>query len=130
MSNSDALKKMSKYILNGAKMLQVSCPNCNIPLIQEKNSSKIFCANCFKEAQYVQNKDEAEILEEKISLEQTSKPIFSELESILMGKLHSLSTQIATETNLELLEKILDINMKLMKNLTLLSFLKKNFFKK
>ncbi|MHA1992345.1 MAG: Sjogren's syndrome/scleroderma autoantigen 1 family protein, partial [Candidatus Hodarchaeales archaeon] len=28
---------MSKYLLSGARMLQVSCPDCNIPLIQEKN---------------------------------------------------------------------------------------------
>ncbi|OLS19527.1 MAG: hypothetical protein HeimC3_44730 [Candidatus Heimdallarchaeota archaeon LC_3] len=130
MSNNDALKKMSKYILNGAKMLQVSCPNCNIPLIQEKNSAKIFCANCLKEAQYVQNKEEAEKLEEKISLEQSSKPILSELESILIGKLQLLSTQIATETNLDQLENILKVNLKLMKNIALLSKLKKKFNKK
>ena len=111
-------------------MLQVSCPNCNIPLIQEKNSSKVFCANCLKEAQYVQNKEEAETLEDKISLESSSKPILSGLESILLGKIQFLSTQIATETNLDVLEKLLDVNLKLMKNLSLLNILRKRFIKK
>lgn len=125
MSNSDALKKMSKYLLGGARMLQVSCPDCNIPLIQEKDNKKIFCANCLKNAEYVKNEEEAQVLEEKLTHSITSKPILKELEAILMGKIQSLSTKIASESNLDDLDHLLDTTSKILKNLEILKLILK-----
>jgi uncharacterized Zn finger protein (UPF0148 family) len=116
---------MSKYLLSGARMLQVSCPDCNIPLIQEKNNKKIFCANCLKKVEYVNNKEEAQMLEEKFTSSVTSKPILTELEAILTGKLQNLSTKIASESNLDNLDHLLDTTSKILKNLEILKIILK-----
>jgi uncharacterized Zn finger protein (UPF0148 family) len=111
---------MSKYLLSGAKMLQISCPNCNIPLVQEKDNPRIFCANCLKEAKYVSDEKEAESLEEKLTYSVTSKSILTELENILTGKLQNISIKIASESDLNDLNHLLDTTSKILNNLQIL----------
>lgn len=124
MSNSESLKKMSKYLLNGAKMLQISCPDCNIPLIQEKNNPRIFCANCLKEAKYVKDEREAKAVEAKYNYSFSSKPILIELENILIGKLQNLSSKIGSESNLNDLNNLLETTTRILSNLQILNSFK------
>jgi uncharacterized Zn finger protein (UPF0148 family) len=111
---------MSKYLLSGAKMLQVSCPNCNIPLIQEKDNPRVFCANCLRDVQYVDNEEEAQVLEEKLTFSVTSKPILVELENVLIGKVQNITSKIASESKLDDLNHLLDTLAKILENLQLL----------
>ena len=109
MAKQAALKKMSKYLLSGHRMLQVSCPKCEIPLIQDKKTKRIFCANCGKEAKYVRDDLEAKRVEEKVSIKHTSSSVYTELEAILLGKLQDISNKIASETEVGNLLKLLEL---------------------
>ena len=43
-----AVKKMAKYLREGARMLDLSCPECNNPIFQMKTGEKI-CVVCEKQ---------------------------------------------------------------------------------
>jgi len=104
------LKKMSRELIRGSVMLQESCPVCNTPLIQRKDSEQIYCLSCDKKvirekdldrkkengrAYYSQQKPEAEYIEKLLAM--------------VAGKLESQLFKIAEEENLEELEKKLEI---------------------
>ena len=92
-----ALKSMQKYLLSGAQMLQDSCPNCNIPLLKYKN--RIFCSNCGKDAVYVDSTEEIKAFQEANIIKNSEGNIFGELNAVLLGKLSSLTHQLASETD-------------------------------
>ncbi|MFW9927867.1 MAG: Sjogren's syndrome/scleroderma autoantigen 1 family protein [Candidatus Thorarchaeota archaeon] len=111
---------MSKYLLSGAKMLQYSCPDCHIPLIQEKKNNKVFCANCLREVKYVQNEQEAQIMEERLTITQNSKGVLTDLEAILMGKLQNFSLKISSESDLDQYNNLLEATLKTLKIILIL----------
>ena len=111
-----SLKNMSKYLLQGAEMLKDSCPNCNVPLLKLKD--KVFCGGCNKEVIFATEESINEI-EDKLIYETESKNIFSNTETILLGKLENITNLIINQQkeelkqSLELMEKILALLLQL-----------------
>ena len=111
-----SLKNMSKYLLQGAEMLKDSCPNCNVPLLKLKD--KVFCGGCNKEVIFATEESINEI-EDKLIYETESKNIFSNTETILLGKLENISNLVINQQkeelkqSLELMEKILALLLQL-----------------
>lgn len=107
-----ALKNMSKYLLQGATMLQDSCPNCGVPLLKLKD--KIFCGGCNKEVIYA-TEESVQELENKITYDTESKTILRNTETILLGKLENINNKIINQQgeellqSLEILEKLLSL---------------------
>lgn len=107
-----ALKNMSKYLLQGATMLQDSCPNCSVPLLKLKD--KIFCGGCNKEVIFASEESVQEI-ENKLTYETESRSILRNAETILLGKLENIINQISNQQedellkSLEIIEKLLSL---------------------
>lgn len=113
---NQALKNMSKYLLQGAEMLKDSCPNCGVPLLRLKG--RIFCGGCNKEVIYA-TEETAQELEHKITYDSESKSIFRTTETILLGKLENLVNRIPNQQqedlnkSLDSVDKILSLLLKL-----------------
>jgi uncharacterized Zn finger protein (UPF0148 family) len=112
-----AFKKMSKYLLQKAEILQDECPNCHIPLLKLKN--KIFCASCEKEVIYANSEESIEQLEYKMTNSIEAKSIGRMTETILLGKMENITNSLINQQGNELLlsltilEKILTLLAKL-----------------
>lgn len=104
MNNQDiALKNMSKYLLQGAEMLQESCPNCKVPLLKLKN--KIFCGGCNKEVIYA-SEETAHDIQHSMTYETESKTILKNSETLLLGKLENITNKLSNQQGTELLQSL------------------------
>ncbi len=112
----EMLKKMSLELIKGSMMLQESCPVCNTPLMQKKDSNQIYCLSCNK--QVVREKDLDRITEGNSQIgsgsvyhshKKAETEYIGKLLSMIAGKLESQLFKIAEEENLEELEKKLKI---------------------
>lgn len=116
-TNQDsALKNMSKYLLQGAEMLQDSCPNCKVPLLKLKD--KIFCGGCNKQVVYA-NEDTVNDVQHDLTYAAESKAIFKTTETILLGKLENITNKLSNQQGAELLQllEIIDRILKLLAEL-------------
>lgn len=109
-----ALKKMSKYLLQGAEMLTESCPDCDVPLIVNKKTNRIFCAGCNQTYQ-IQGSEQKQ--NQKLQNE-TSPDGIENAEAVLLGKLDLIINQLASKnfemkTELEILDLILSNLLKI-----------------
>lgn len=121
MDNSfseDQVKTMSKALLSGATLLSKSCPECKIPLFRK--DERVFCVSCGRRAVFVASEEEEEEVRSRITLEQS----LVSLQAILLGKLDSLTGNLAgqldyidVQASLALIEKILAV-LKLVEELS------------
>ena len=100
-------------------MLQTSCPDCLIPLIQDKKG-RVFCANCEKDAVYVKSDREATQIQSAVSSRATTATIISDLNSVLLGKLTAFTTQIASLSDIQELDKWLSMVDRVLETLMML----------
>ena len=100
-------------------MLQTSCPDCLIPLIQDKKG-RVFCANCEKDAVYVKSDREATQIQSAVSSRATTATIISDLNSVLLGKLTAFTTQIASLSDIQELDEWLSMVDRVLETLMML----------
>lgn len=111
-----ALKNMSKFLLQGAEMLRQSCPNCEVPLLKNKNDDSIFCGGCGNEVMLNNQVPHNSIkLKSKTFQSMEFDGISKSIEVILYGKLENIANTIAGKDpvdighDLELMKNILEI---------------------
>lgn len=93
MVDNDAIKRAAQLLLDGATMIQDSCPKCHSPLYRMKNGS-LFCATCN--------------LPVVTAEEQQQKKLQEKQEDInpIQAKIDQLGEQLLTETDLTKVKEI------------------------
>ncbi len=104
----DLIKKMANLLLSKAKMLEIHCPTCKIPLFEKEGN--IFCPNC----NYIFNKETQQ--EESKSKTEESRTILLEPLDVLTLKEKELLERLKKEKNLKRIVTILKA-LKLIKEL-------------
>lgn len=115
-SSAKDIKQMSTLLLSGATMLADSCPDCNVPLFKQKD--RIFCSKCGRDAIFAKSDNEIKTIEHSQSRKETQVI----LQDILIGKINFLAQKLASsetfeeiERIIELLDKIIDLLLKMKK---------------
>ena len=115
-----SVKKMARYLRNGASMLDKYCPKCNSILFKLK-SGKIFCLECNQEVKIVNSEEElALILSENRKIEQkfnnpfennsndiSSIKDFGEINNQISRLINKLLQILENTSDMQLIEKIL-----------------------
>ena len=114
--DSKTIKKMADLLRQGATLTEHSCPACSSPLFKLR-SGDLWCASCQKRVIIVRA-GEAEP-------EATETPVFSSLESTIMGKMQELEKQRAEETDVEKLGTLGTTLSALLENLEKIRKMKK-----
>ncbi|MCW4015714.1 MAG: hypothetical protein NWF06_05035 [Candidatus Bathyarchaeota archaeon] len=95
--NSENIKVMADLLRQGATLTEHACPACSSPLFKLK-SNDLWCASCQKRVIIVREGEP----EPKAS----DAPVFSSLETTIMGKIQQIEKQLADETDAEKLTKL------------------------
>ncbi len=85
-------------------MLDRSCPDCNVPLFQFKDGT-VKCASCNRKVIFAKSDEEIQVLESRLHQQEA----FLDLLATLHGKASYLSQEIASQTDIDKLEKLLGI---------------------
>ncbi len=103
-TNQPNMKKLGELLLQGAKMLDKSCPDCNVPLFQMKDGT-IKCASCNRKVIFAKSDEEVQVLESRLHQQEA----MLDLLATLHGKAAFLSQEIAIQTDVKELEKLLGV---------------------
>ncbi len=107
--NDDLIKKMANLLLSKAKMLEIHCPTCKIPLFEK--DGKIFCPSC----NYVFNQ-ETKVEEQREKHVEKEVVVSLEPLDVLTMKEKELFEKLKREKNLKRIILILKA-LKLIKEL-------------
>lgn len=102
MDDDEKTKKAAELLLQGATMLQISCPQCNDP-IYRKRDGQMFCVNC--QSLIVFERDA------KIEEKQQSKRI--ETNDPIQSKIDKLAAQLDQEQDPDKIVEIAETIKKL-----------------
>ncbi|TFG14534.1 MAG: hypothetical protein EU535_03165 [Promethearchaeota archaeon] len=121
-TNKDEAKIMAGFLRSGNTMLNLACPVCNNPLFRNKNND-IFCPICNKkvivkkEDSSVSNSrvmDKSTYNEQAMSRENINyKFNLKFLLSVLEKKIDFISQKLDEETQIDLIEKYINILIKI-----------------
>ncbi len=95
--DSKNIKKMADLLKQGATLMEHSCPACSSPLFKLR-SGNLWCANCQKRV-IVVKEGEPEPAANKT-------PVFSNLESTILEKIHEIEKQLAEERDAKKLNSL------------------------
>jgi UPF0148 protein len=91
------MRRMAELLKSGAKMLDLTCPQCGTPLFQLP-SGEIYCANCDKRVI---------VLREGEREGAVVKPLlWEELEDTLLMKLKEMNARMRTEEDADELQRL------------------------
>ena len=90
--NSENIKIMADLLRQGATLTEHACPACSSPLFKLRGKD-LWCASCQKRVLIVKEGDPEP--------EAPRAPVFSSLESTLMGKIQQIENQLVEETDPE-----------------------------
>jgi UPF0148 protein len=91
------MRRMAELLKSGAKMLDLTCPQCGTPLFQ-LSSGEIYCANCDKRVI---------VLKEGEREGAVVKPLlWEDLEDTLLVKLKELNTRMRREEDADELQRL------------------------
>jgi len=91
------MRRMAELLKSGAKMLDMTCPQCGTPLFQ-LSSGEIWCANCDKRVVVIKEGErEGPVV----------KPLlWEELEDTLLLKLKEINARMRVEEDAEELQRL------------------------
>ena len=114
--NSKNIKIMADLLKQGATLTEHACPACSSPIFKLR-SGDLWCASCKKRVIFVRaGEPEPEVIE---------APVFSSLESTILGKIQEIEKQLAEETDAEKLKTIGATLLTLLENLEKIRNMKK-----
>jgi len=91
-NNSKDIKIMADLLRQGATLTEHACPACSSPIFKLR-SQDLWCARCQKRVIFVrEGEPEPEINE---------VPMFSSLESTILGKIQEIENQLVEENDAE-----------------------------
>ncbi len=102
-ANPPAIKRMADFLRQGAKMLNINCPECNNPLFQLKNS-EIFCPSCQKSVLLEKPAKKNDLSATSAAENMKKKPALAEK---LRAKLLELSDKLTNEPDIHVVKDIL-----------------------
>ncbi len=102
-ANGPAIKRMADFLRQGAKMLNINCPECNNPLFKLKNS-EIFCPSCQKKV-VTEKQEKVDNVPETLSTKDSPKA--QTLAGILKWQLQELGNKLNNETDIHAIKHIL-----------------------
>ena len=118
----DDAKIMADLLRSGHTMLNLACPVCNNPLFRDKNND-IFCSICKKKVIIKKNEEidkSSKPFEKKNEISETLEYIddkgyynFNSLKTILAEKIKWVSQKLEKETQLDLIERYIEVLIKL-----------------
>ena len=88
--NSENIKIMADMLRRGSTLTDLVCPVCSSPLFKLKNRD-IWCISCQKRVEVIKEG------EPELKIDRT--PVFSSLESTILGKIQEIENQFAVETD-------------------------------
>ena len=95
--NSKNIKIMADLLRQGATLTEHACPACSSPIFRLR-SKDLWCASCQKRVIIVrEGEPEPEV---------TKAPVFSSLESTILGKIQEIEKQLVEETDAKKLKTI------------------------
>ncbi len=94
---------MADFLKQGAKMLNINCPECNNPLFKLKNS-EIFCPSCQKKV-VTEKQEKVDNVPETLSTKDSPKA--QTLAGILKWQLQELGNKLNNETDINAIKHIL-----------------------
>ena len=110
------IKIMADLLKQGATLTEHSCPACSSPIFKLR-SKDLWCASCQKRVIIVRaGEPEPEV---------TKAPIFSSLESTILGKIQEIEKQLVEETDAEKLKTLGETLSILLDNLEKIRNMKK-----
>ncbi len=104
------IRRMADLLRRGATMLAQSCPECGSPLM--KVGDDIYCATCNRRVVYAKE-GTASVAEDSTEL--------AELRRTLTDKLRTVNSQLEQETDIEVLTKLTNLMVLLLRALRELS---------
>ena len=118
----DDAKIMADLLRSGHTMLNLACPVCNNPLFRDKNN-EIFCSVCKKKVIIKKNEDideSSKLFEKKNETSEILEEIddkvvynLNSLKTILEEKLKWVSQKLEKETQIDLIERYIEVLIKL-----------------
>jgi len=93
-------RKMADLLKSGAKMLDLTCPECGTPLFQLK-SGEIYCANCDKRVVVIKEGEREGAVVKPL--------LWEELEDTLLMKLKETNERLRTEKDPDELQRLVRI---------------------
>ena len=107
---------MANLLRQGATLTEHACPACSSPIFKLR-SGDLWCASCQKRVIIVkEGEPEPEI---------TKAPVFSSLESTILGKIQEIEKQLIEETDAEKLKTLGATLLTLLENLEKIRNMKK-----
>ena len=114
--NSKNIKIMADLLKQGATLMEHACPACSSPIFKLRNGD-LWCASCQKRVIIVRaGGPEPEV---------TEAPVFSSLESTILGKIQEIEKQLVEETDTEKLKTLGATMLTLLENLEKIRNMKK-----
>ncbi|TET25741.1 MAG: hypothetical protein E3J73_05670 [Candidatus Bathyarchaeum sp.] len=114
--NSKNIKIMADLLKQGATLTEHACPACSSPIFKLR-SGDLWCASCKKRVIIVRaGEPEPEV---------TEAPVFSSLESTILGKIQEIEKQFVEETDAEKLKTLGATLLTLLENLEKIRNMKK-----
>ena len=96
-NNSKDIKIMADLLRQGATLMEHACPACSSPIFKLRQGN-LWCASCQKRVIFVrEGEPEPEV---------TEAPVFSSLESTILGKIQEIEKQLVAETDVEKLKTL------------------------
>ena len=96
-NNSKNIKIMADLLRQGATLTEHACPACSSPIFKLR-SGDLWCASCQKRVIIVRaGEPEPEVNE---------APVFSSLESTILGKIQEIEKQLVEETDAKKLKTL------------------------
>jgi len=115
---SKNIKKMADLLRSGFTMLNIACPECNNPIFRAKDNEK-FCPSCNRKVLFVDekpyiSKNKANDNKNMIRLSQIDERnnfnnSIDSIEEILNSKFKWIAEKLLNETQLDLIEKCIQI---------------------
>ena len=115
-NDSKNIKIMADLLRQGATLTEHSCPACSSPLFKLR-SGDLWCVSCQKRVIIVR--------EGETEPETTETPVFSSLESTIIGKIQEIEKRLAEETDAEKLKTLGTTLLALLENLEKIRKMKK-----
>ena len=114
--NSKNIKIMADLLRQGATLTEYACPACSSPIFKLR-SGDLWCASCQKRVIIVKAGEPEPAAPEP--------PVFSSLESTIMGKIQQIEKQLLEETDAEKLNTLGATLSTLLENLEKIKNIKK-----
>lgn len=116
VKDSKNIKIMADLLRQGATLTEYACPACSSPIFKLR-SGDLWCASCQKRVIIVR--------EGAPEPKPSGAPVFSSLESTIMGKIKDIEKQLAEETDAEKLKTLGATLSTLLENLEKIKSIKK-----